>query len=189
MDIKKELEDFENSDDCGDKLIANIKIKEEEFKKKGYLFKIISFSKKLENLIKQDIFSSNGIKFIRIRFNSVNNAYNKQVYSVRYDFFNENRDIISCFTYNDKHNRSLTKPAVSFNQLFDSCSLNDGFSKNFVNSGIDDNDKYIFELKIGIAEEILQLFLSDELKAIYDYNKMQIDVPSNNNENDKRLKI
>jgi hypothetical protein len=50
------------------------------------------------------------------------------------------------------------------------------------------NPEFYLDLKPGIEQEILDLFLSDELKKVLEYNKMELELDNKNNPN-KKLKI
>jgi hypothetical protein len=45
------------------------------------------------------------------------------------------------------------------------------------------------ELKCGIGEKLLNFFLSDELRKVLDYNKINLELPNNNEPNKKKSKI
>jgi hypothetical protein len=49
--------------------------------------------------------------------------------------------------------------------------------------------EFYLDLEQGIGQKILDLFLSDELKKVLEYNNMQLELPSNNEINNKKPKI
>lgn len=49
----------------------------------------------------------------------------------------------------------------------------------FYSEKLKDNSKHCLELKLGIKEKILDLFLCEELKKVYEYSNMQLDLQDN----------
>jgi hypothetical protein len=185
MDIKKELEEISSSQNFGASIYNELKKQEEELinqqnelLKKMHLINIISAAHEIESLIENNFFDKNGVKFLEI-ITGTDYHNNKEVYFDCLDKDKEFAEHPSDDEDNNYYPNLLSK-------IFKIEELN----LELTNIKFKSDDNKTFELKVGVGEKILKLFLSKELKAIYDYNKMQVDVPNNNNnENGKRLKI
>jgi hypothetical protein len=187
MDIIKELKEFEFSADFGDGLIQELKVKEEEARKKRYLIRVMSITKKFENLMSTDFFKNAGIEFIRFELDLIPRRVGDKVYTFNSEFFDKDRNIIS--SYIDKEQGIITNEAGCVNKLFQTFILHEGLPPDLVSSEIYDGSKHTLDLKADVNEEMLKLFLSQELKQIYDYSKMNMELPHNDIKGGKKLKV
>lgn len=170
MDIKADLEEIILNDRCGDEIVANMKKQQDELIIKVHLFNVISLSHKIKKAIEQNFFSSTDIKYFDM------------------ECLHDEEGLFIHFNLNDKNQKLLVSSCYPAQKQF----LNSVFSQvkdldiNLCNKTL--LKYHILELDVGIEEKLLDMFLSEELKKIYDYNKMLIDLP-NGNENSKRLKV
>jgi hypothetical protein len=185
MDIKRELEDFEASTDYGDGLIQYLKIKEEELKKTRYLLRVISLAKRLESLISTNFFRNAEIEFIRIELDLIPRRVGEPVYTFNSEFFDKDRNIISSYVKEGV----ITDEAHCLRGIYNKFILPEGLPADLVSSKIQDSLKHFLELNSEFREQILDLFLSDELKKVYEYNKMNIELPVSSEDSSKKLKI
>jgi len=170
MDIKAELKEIILHGADADNLVKDIAIQQEELLKKSHLLKVISFSNKMEKFVAENVFVDSDIGYLELEslYNASDNA------EIEISFLSEHKkDYIG-----DKKLRYLIKGALKDIQ---NCS------KEFLHESFN-NKNYILDLKLGIGNKILEIFLSDQLKKVYDYSKMQAELSENNNQ-EKKLKI
>lgn len=55
-----------------------------------------------------------------------------------------------------------------------------GYAPKCCNYGLDTSKFFMFLEKENFKEDVLDFLLGSELKKIFDYNKMQLDLPENN---------
>jgi hypothetical protein len=185
MDIIKELKEFEFSADFGDSLIQELKVKEEEARKKRYLIRVISLAKRLESLISTNFFRNAGIEFIRFELDLIPRRVGEPVYTFNSEFFDKDRNIISSYVKEGV----ITDEAHCLRGIYNKFILPEGLPADLVSSKIQDSLKHFLELNSEFREQILDLFLSDELKKVYDYSKMNMELPHNDIKGGKKLKV
>lgn len=177
MDITKELEKLSINEDINetfnsiDNEYRSLVRQQTELLKKAHLLKVISLVNKIENYIEQDIFSKKNIQFIRCE--SYYNGQGNGEFEI--DLLNKEKiDITKIYPQEYQLiNREISKVA-KFNVNFT--------DKNLISA------KHTIELKPGCGEKLRDLLLSDELKKVLEYNKMQLDLAPKD-EDVKRLKI
>jgi hypothetical protein len=177
MDIRKELKQIMLKGDVDDEVFANIARQHEELRKqqdelikKEHLFKVISLANKLENAAKEEFFVKDGVYWVHIEC-----PENQYGYGIHFWLLDKSEGAMNGI---DKQEAFMEKSLLEIN------NFNPDFANEEVISGY-----YYIELVPGIKEHILNLFLSDELKKIYDYNKMQLELPTNNKTEARRKKI
>jgi hypothetical protein len=177
MDIKKELKQIILNGKVDDEVFADLARQNEELKKqqnelmkKEHLFKVISLANKLENAAKENFFIKDGVHWVHIEC-----PENQYGYGIHFWLLNKSEEMIDGV---EKQEEFMEKSLLEIN------NFNPDYANEEVTSGY-----YYIELTPGIKEHILNLFLSDELKKIYDYNKMQLELPRNNKTEAKRKKI
>jgi hypothetical protein len=170
VDIKEELKAIISNSRDTDDLVADIENQKFELLKKSHLLKTISFANKIENFVKNDVFVEKSIGFIELEYLYADLSAGQ----ITFDLLTKDGQYIVI----NAHDHSLVKEALS--HII-------GFNDEFVNNDFA-GDSYKLELKNGVGQEIMDLFLSDELKKIYDYSKMQLEL-SENAGNHKKLKM
>lgn len=177
MDIKKELEKLNSTKGFGENIIKDIINEQEELEKKLYLFKVMVLANKLEDAVGKDFFKPEQIASVKIFFEFYDHIY----VDTEFYLITESGEKVS-----ESHNKIYyEKPILFFGELFGELGRN---KVDFISS--DNELKEIkIELKSGIKEKVLEIFLSEELKTILEYNKMELDLPNNNENNSKRMKM
>ncbi len=172
MDITKELLEINSSKDAGASLYQDIKRQQEELLQKRHIVQILCAATEIEILIAEGFFEKDKVKFLTI---SGDQDYNGNCRIV-FDGLDKDQEYAMGATA-DYYER-LFENIFKYKEL-------DVFLTD-----IDFNtDNYNLELVPGITEKILEILLSADLKKVYDYNKMQLEMPSNNKNNEKKLKI
>lgn len=177
MDITKELKDLSQDNNFGEDLIEQLKLKEEEIRKKRYLIRVIALTKRFDNIISTKLLENAGIEFIKLQFDILRTITNKSVYTFSFNFLDKNRDLVSLFVNNREG--VITDEASYINKLFNKFLLPEGLPQDLVGNKINDRFKCLLTLNLQVNDQILDVLLSDELKTIYEYNTMQIDLSSN----------
>jgi hypothetical protein len=171
MDITNDLKKILLNNKYGDEIVINIKKKQDELVIKLHLFKIISLSNKVEKAVNKNFFEGTNIKFIEMEC-----LHDEDGLFINFSLSDKNHTLIASSHY--------PKQKIFFNSLFSHIKdLDVNLSNQILLKSY-----HILELKFGVGEKLLDLFLSEELKKIYDYNKMKIDLP-NSNEKVKKIKI
>lgn len=175
MDIKKELKQMDLELKSAEDIVEDIYAEhrelirqQKELTKKEHLFKVISLANKMEESVQTDFFTKKGIKWLYVECQE--NQYGYEVVSLLLD---KSENVM----HEEKQETFITN-------LF---SKIESFDIKHANEEIE-NGYYHIELVTGIKDNILNLFLSNELKKLLDYNKMQIELP-NNETSLKRMKI
>jgi hypothetical protein len=170
MDIIKELKNLKTDKNGLNQIIQNIEFEKEELNKKLYLLIVINLAERLEEFISTDLFKSSKISYIEI-IPSFDN-FNEKNFYINSRFLKEDKTAFQGKILND--DRILENLHTMFKEVSE-------VSFNLVNPKVIKNDQ-ILKFELGIGEKILDIFLSDDLKAIYQYNQMQIELPDNNKE-------
>ncbi len=167
MDIKEEFKNIINGKNA-DKVVEEIAIEQENLAKMSHLFKSISLANKIEKILEEGRFQEQNLKHLAIEYKI------RGIEGGEIEFWILNEDggfIVNALRHEVK-------------QAF---SCINGFDYRFVSENFF-HKEYKLDLKIGIGEELLNLLLSDELKKVYEYHKMELELP-NSNITDKKLKI
>jgi hypothetical protein len=173
MDIREELKDLLYENKSAHDLRNEIIQEKVQIEKKLQIIQAISLAQKMEKAVKENLFHDFTSITYEIKFYSLD-------FSVDYSLKIKNRKT---------HSKVLSSELTDF---IDKISLD----IRLLNPNYRNYDKlnnlnsiHTFEFKHGIGEEILELFLSKELKTVVDYNKMQLELPNNNESASKKLKI
>jgi hypothetical protein len=175
MDIKKELKEIENNPDCLEHSIKRVLLEQEELKKKLHLIKVIGLSNKIEKAVKDGHFKKPEIVAIQLVFE----YYNDENYKIDFYLKTKENEYISEFSGEEAYNKQI--------RFLKKLLKDTGpFEINFMNRSKSRRD---IELKVGVKDNFLKIFLSKELRKIYDYNKMDLDLTVNDVIPTKKLKI
>ncbi len=178
MDITQELPNFNLANDYGSNIVEDIKRQQQELSKKLHIFSIVSFMNELEDKIGTKFFERNGIHFIKIM---CEHEYDVG-YILSFESLNKSKITISP-TYS---NGGYTKEALFLRDIFNKIK---GINYNFTTRELTRSSEIILSLEPGISEKILDLFLNEDLKKVYQYNKMKVDLPESTDNNSKKLKV
>jgi hypothetical protein len=177
MDIKKELKQILSKGKVDDEVFVELSRQHEELRlqqiellKKEHLFKVIALANKIENSVEGDFFSKDGIQWLHIEC-----PENQYGYGIHFWLLDKSEETMINVDEQEKFIENLFSEIHNFNSDFANVEVISGY--------------YYIELVPGIKEHILSLFLSDELKKIYEYNKMQIELPGKNKNNSKKIKM
>ena len=167
MDIKEHFKNIMNGKNV-DEVVEDINRQQEDLNKISHLFKSISLAKKIEKFLEDGRFKDDNIKYLDFEYVTIGYKGNE----INFWLVNEEESFIV------NGLRHLVRAAFSCIEGFEDKYVNE----NFI------HQEYRLEVKPGIGEQLLNLFLSYELKKIYEYNKMELDLPTNTN-NIKKLKM
>jgi len=175
MNLKEDLENLEKSDDFGDSLIQQAITEQEEIVKKIYMLKVVSLAKKIDDLTKSDFFSKDGIEFIQITY-----EYDDENFRLEFYLVDQDEEIMGGYSDADGHKQieALTEKFEAIYPL-DLELVSSNLKGNSIN----------FELKPGIKESIVNLLLNSELIKLYNYNKMQSELPQGNEASPRKIKM
>lgn len=176
MDIIKELEQISNSKDYGNDTIHKAIQESIELEKKIQMLRVISLVDKIEDIVATDLFTKDGIEFLQLT-----SEYDHDLQNHRAEFHLIDKDGGIAAGYYDFED---SEQARALYNIFEDLGLFD-FDLANPKLKLETSD---FELKPGIKEELLGLLLNTELKNIYDYSKMQLEIPYNDGTN-KKMKM
>jgi hypothetical protein len=179
MDIRKELKKLNYNTKSIKDIVDDINFQhrelvkqQQELNKKKYLIQLIDIANKMEEAIED-------LKFLVIQdlewleISCIESEYGHKV----------------VFWLIDKDGEYISKKVPEqenfVKMLFEKI---EDFNADFI------NEKNLcgeckLELKCGIGEKLLNFFLSDELRKVLDYNKINLELPNNNEPNKKKSKI
>lgn len=181
MDIREELINIESNNSSSNKYIQDIEAQKYELSKKAHLLKMIAFSNAIEELTKTDLFIDNGVEFLEI---SWERSSPSSIHNIRL-----------CFCILDKEKKGM--PALKdqtfvlpFSTLMKETDKLGMFDYEFIKNGALTffTKELTIEAKPGIKDFLLDILLSDDLKVILNYNRMQLELP-NNSSCSKKLKV
>lgn len=175
MDIKNELKEITLNSDSVNEVIKSIMDEQEKLEKKLHLFNIISLADKIEKFVEEGYFDNPKVISLNLVFDFQNYIY----FSTGFFLKDEDNNILSM----DDNKIYYEKPMLFFKEIFSDLGW---FKVNFMS---EDHEPKELILEIGIKDKILDIFLSEELKSIYEYNKMQIDLPDDNISSAKKIKV
>jgi hypothetical protein len=174
MDIKNNLKEAIENRDAVEKIIKSILDEQAQLEKKLHIFKVISLADKIEQAIETGYFNEPKVEALTFVLD-----YNDFIYlEIGYYLTNDDQTL---FSEND-NKIYYEKPISFFTDLFKEM----GKFKAELTSENHEPDE--LKLEIGIKDKILDILLSDELKKILEYNKMQLELPTNKN-NTKKSKM
>lgn len=172
MDIQKELKELIYDKKSVYDLRDEINQEKIKLEKQMHLILALSISEKMEKAVNQNLFRDFSFINYEIRFYSLK-------LSVKYSLKGKG---------NKKYKTNISQELTEFlDEIALDMDLLDAKYRN-QDKLSNSNPEHILELKPGIGQEMLELFLSKELKTVLEYNKMQIELPSNNGLSSKKLK-
>lgn len=177
MDIVKELKQL-NSENFGIDTIKQAQIEQEELAKKLHLLKTVSVANQIEKLVSTDLFSKYGLQFLQLSMN-----YDDREVGTTIEFFLLNEDHGREISYYDA---SVSEQALVLWNIFSEFGA---LREELVSDQFRKKQYLDVSLKVGVKEGILDILVNDELKKIYEYSKMQTELPSNNEAANKKLKM
>lgn len=175
MDIKKEISEIISDNNSVNTVIDKILEEKEQLDKKIHIFKVIDLGNKIEKAIESGLFKKPKVVSINLCLAYQNSEYFETLFSV------ENNDGDSISLYD---NRLYYEKTINF---FEEIFIQMGTFRTAFTNGETEHNK--IKLTKGIKEKILNVFLSEELRKIYDYNLMDLELDNSNEKNNKRLKI
>ena len=178
MDIRKELKQIAENNKSADDVVVDISqqyedlVKQQyELVKRQYIFRVMSLASGIEEAVQQGFFNIKNLQWLEIECHETEHGYGTAFWLMDKDgeFISSKIPEQSGFILH------------SFDKIM---NFHGDFAQENFASG-----PHKIEIKTGIGEKLLNLFLSDELRKILEYNKMQLDLPDNNDSNTKRPKI
>jgi hypothetical protein len=184
MDIVKELEQITESDNFGNDIILKTMHERDELEKKIQMLKTISLAERVESIVNTDLFTKEGMEFLQL---SCEYDQDYGGYRAEFHLLDANKEIIASY-YEAFENKQVEILHNIFENLYP-------FDFDWANPKFKQGSADI-ELKPGVKEHIIEVLLNNELKQIYNqakiqisYNKMQLELPGNNEGNIKKLKM
>lgn len=180
MDIKKELIKISSDSSSIDKLIESVELKKHELSKKSHLLRVIALGNTIEELNKTNLFKDEQVKFLEVCLDK-----EPPIADLKLTF---------CILDKNKNRMRVIDENNIFVPVFSTLMVQT-YKLGLINQMFINEDALtslkadrIIELKPGIKDVLLNILLSDELRKILEYNKMQIELPSNNGLSSKKLK-
>lgn len=176
MDLVKEFDDIQKGKRNPQKILDVLFVEHQELMKKMHIFKSLLISESIKEMMEANSFHKDDILAIQI-FKYQDDNYSE---SIKFKVYDLNDKPIQHRGYYGEENGSIAKLLELFSQL-------DDFETDNISFDLKNGYHYI-ELSQGSHEEILNLLLSEDLKIMVQYNKMQLDL-SSNEKNPKKLKL
>lgn len=177
MDIRKELEQLKYNGKSADDIVEDMNqqyddlVKQQhELLKRQHVFRVMALANTMENAVKKGFFNIENLQWLEVECHETEYGYD-----VAFWLMDKDNEFIS--------NKVLEQNEFILNSFNKIMNFNGDFAHKDFACG-----PYKMEIKTGIGEVLLNLFLSDELKKVLEYNKMQLELPSNES-NTKRIKI
>jgi hypothetical protein len=181
--LSKELHSLKNNMNFANENIDILIEQEEELSKKIYLLTAQSVANYLSIKLSQYFFDSN-VKFIGINYNHILFTG----YKINLEILDENKVRIAETKVQHDFLSKLCEKMKDIPISYVSNNLKEHILITNV-SGEDHKIYSYLKLDSKIGDELLELLFSNDLKKIYNYNKMQLDLAVHNNGRKKELKI
>jgi len=181
MDITKELKEIDLNNENINKFVKDIEFQQHELLKKAHLLKVVNFANEVEKLIKTNIFFDYNIYFFEAYWDRPIGSSNIKLSFLIQDKSKKRMNVI------DESNL-LIKPFAKISGLVDQLNW---FKPEFIKQSALELtlEDIIIEIKPGIKDKILDILLSNELKSILNYNKMQNELVTSHLNIDKKFKM
>lgn len=181
MDISNELELMRSNFGEMSSILQTLSDQEKELAKKTYLIKVVGISSAVESMINLGKFEDCGVKSMKLtHVNGI--AYGS---SIKFTLKDKNRNEMKLLNLMNE-SKEYTDLTEKLETLF---SLLRGFGPENLSEGFTDATSKEFTLKKGADKLILQLLLSDELKAVLEYSQLQNSLETNETNKPKKVKI
>jgi hypothetical protein len=178
MDISEELKQIATNDKSADDIVTDINqqyedlVKQQhELVKRQHIFRVMSLARRMEEAVEQGFFNIKNLHLLEVECHETEHGYDTAFWLIDKD-----GEFISSKI--PEQNKFIL---YSFDKI---TNFNGDFAQEDFMCG-----SHKIEIKPGIGEKLMNLFLSEELMKILEYNKMQLDLPNNNDSNTKRPKI
>jgi hypothetical protein len=175
MDITKELKELNSTDNFGNKILQELEVQQDEFNKKLYLIQMLSAAKEIESMVNEGFFKLNNIDWLYM--NIYESKFEKKFHKITMRVGGEN-------FIKDSHEQEFYN--LKIKKIFKNI---EEINLKLVNEELLINHEFYLDLIPGVEQKILDLFLSDELKKVLEYNQMQLELSNNNDSNNKKLKL
>jgi hypothetical protein len=139
----------------------------------------------LENIVNSGLTQQDGIYGINIRYSSSNLVGPYPLLS--YHVVNEKNQQIDDNLYYRRKTEALSEINTLLSQHIDK-----GFKitdRTYVDKDFKSDEWFYLDCSNGIKEQVINLFLNDELKKVVNYSRMQMDLPVNNTNQSKKVKM
>jgi hypothetical protein len=172
MDLKEEFEKIGSTVDDIKPIVRDLYLQKEEMEKKIHLFNVISFSRGMIELLNTKVISSSNVSALNFRHYM---DHETGMNNIMFDLVDlKGKEIDSEFLTEEKNDIwGDVMSLLSSNALssFDSSLVNSEFKENVIKT---------ISLLENTENEIINLFLNSELKKVYEYHKMNDNLPINN---------
>ncbi len=167
INIKAEL----NLSDDLDSVVKNLDLQQEELNKKMHIFKFMRFADSIAKLKDMEDFKQLGIESGAVGYGYDNSE--DEHFAVLF-FFDQKG--IRLNPHNDKNLRSA-------------CKFPGNFNLGYINHELRVDKLYYFNFNDNIKKKLIDLFLSEELKAILEYNEIDNELSNKNRVDSKKHKL
>jgi hypothetical protein len=179
MDLLKELAEIDTDQSSADNIINDIENQKYELSKKSHILKILALCNQVEKIIDEVEFKQDKIKFLKVYWEG--NAQRKDI-KLGFYLLDSNKKELAVLNENYTFIKSFSMLSKETDKL--------GLFDPAFKSDLDPNSEdMILDAKLSIKEKLLNILLSKELKSILDYNRMQLNIPENENTKKVRMKI
>jgi hypothetical protein len=175
MDLTKEFKTMQN-DGNSKNIVAQLREKQIEIEKKIFIVQIVDMANYAQKLYEEKVFQENKIHLFEVSWNfedGVGNAFD-------YRFKDEANENIIYLT---------VKNANKLSPMLNCLTSLMGFNDDFLSEGFNHYQKNLLEINKNIKEKILNLFLSEELKKIVEYNELELNIDKKEQLTKQRSKI
>jgi hypothetical protein len=183
MEISKELKDIALKEKSVNGILKEIRIQREEIYKKEHIFKALAVTTLIEEMIENGQFEEHGVKTIKISYhydkNSDFNTMNFYLYGIDNKGFSK-------YNRSGKAEDEPLEPVKKLKEVFDRFHI---FYTNEICEDFMPDEENIFDLKPGVGDNILNMLLSKELKAILQYSHLRNDLPKNKADTKGKSKV
>ncbi len=167
MDIIQELKERNEKTDALHSILSHLDAQKEEMNKKLHLLRVISLADAIDKRINNGYFRENDVTKFEI---------SQGVYGVISIYFSKKDDDL----------------ADKMDDIDRICSSLNEFKTKYANKDLDAHispKRYKVRIDKNFKNKLFDALLSDELKTIFEYSQMHLELSDNKNSNTKKVKM
>jgi len=175
MEILRDFSEFENNKKSANEIIMQLENDRKELNKQIHIFKVLDVGSKIQQLFDDGTFKKNDLVSIHIHYEYDYDYGNE----IKYSLHKEDGEVSRAFLPDDL----IDKIGETFRII-------EGFKLENINMEFNKpHTSYQVKTEENFKEKFTDLLLSDELKRVLNYSRLQNDLPKTNSIKDKTKKL
>lgn len=166
MEILKRFEEYQNNKKSFDSIVNELENEKKKIDNQIHIFKVLEVASKMQKILDDEIIGKkHEISAIIL------------CYGYDYDYGNELMCDFQDFEGCNEFKKYLPNNIIEF--MDDNFRILNGFKKERINYKFSQHENVIINIEENFQEKFMDLMLSVELKSIFNYSKLQYELPVN----------